>query len=101
MEQPTHRDAALKPLASRRGSRSLAAMAPTATRPAAIPPARKRSAPALALSVEQACDALGVSWDTWKEHIAPDVRIVRIGRRKLIAVSELQRWLDDHGECVR
>jgi len=42
-----------------------------------------------------------VSWDTWKEHIAPDVRIVRIGRRKLIAVSELQRWLDDHGERVR
>ena len=76
-------------------------MAPISPRMAATLAARKRSAPALALSVEQACDALGVSWDTWKEHIAPDVRIVRIGRRKLIAVSELQRWLDDHGERVR
>jgi hypothetical protein len=30
----------------------------------------------------------------------PDVKIVRIGRRKLIAVVELQRWLDDHGERI-
>ena len=101
MEQPTHREAALKSVASRSGSRSITARAPAATRPAGALPAKKRSAPALALGVEQACDALGVSWDTWKEHIAPDVRIVRIGRRKLIAVSELQRWLDDHGERVR
>jgi excisionase family DNA binding protein len=61
----------------------------------------KPPTPPLALSVEQACAALGVSWDTWREHIADDVRIVRIGRRKLIAVAELQRWLDEHGESVR
>ena len=61
----------------------------------------KPQMPTLALSVEQACAALGVSWDTWREHIADDVRIVRIGRRKLIAVSELQRWLDERGESVR
>lgn len=52
--------------------------------------------PALALTVEQACAALGVCWDTWAEHIAPDVRIVYIGGRKLIPVAELQRFLDDH-----
>ena len=61
----------------------------------------KPPTPALALSVEQACAALGVSWDTWSEHIAHDVRIVRIGRRKLIAVAELERWLAEHGEAVR
>ncbi len=60
----------------------------------------KPQTPALALTVEQACAALSVSWDTWKAHIAPDVKIVRIGRRKVIAVSELQRWLDEHGERV-
>lgn len=101
MEQPTLTTAARTPLANRGRSRPPTAMAPTATHPAGTLSARKRSAPTLALSVEQACDALGVSWDTWKEHIAPDVRIVRIGRRKLIAVSELQRWLEDHGERVR
>jgi excisionase family DNA binding protein len=52
------------------------------------------------LSVEQACEALGVSWDTWRAHIEPDVRLVRLGRRKLIPVSELQAWLDRHAESV-
>jgi excisionase family DNA binding protein len=96
MEQPTDQDAAMKSLANR-----VTAMAPVVTRLPATRAAQKRIAPALALSVEQACDALGVSWDTWNAHIAPEMRIVRIGRRKLIAVSELQRWLDDHGERVR
>jgi hypothetical protein len=58
----------------------------------------KPPTPALALNVEQACAALGVSWDTWKAHIEPDVRIVRLGGRKLVPVSELQRWLDERGE---
>ena len=54
----------------------------------------------MALSVEQACEALGVSWDTWRAYIEPDVRLVRLGRRKLIPVSELQAWLDRHAESV-
>ncbi len=33
----------------------------------------------LALTVEQACAALSVSWDTWRAHIEPDVKIVRLG----------------------
>ncbi len=56
--------------------------------------------PRLALSVEEACEALGVSWDFWKEHVAPEVRVVRRGRRKLIAVEELRRWLDESAERV-
>jgi hypothetical protein len=54
----------------------------------------------LALNVEEACAALGVSWDFWHDHIAPEVRIVRRGRRKLVAVSELQRWLDRNSELA-
>lgn len=54
--------------------------------------------PRLALDVSEACEALGVSWDFWQAHIADDVRIVRRGRRKLIAITELQRWLDEHAE---
>lgn len=61
----------------------------------------KPTTPVLALSVEQACAALGVSWDTWREHIEPDVRLVRIGRRKIVPVSAIQAWLDAHAEAVR
>src|SRR4051794_39518426 len=53
----------------------------------------------LALSIPEACEALGVSWDFWSEHIAPEVRVVRRGRRKLVAVSELERWLERSGEA--
>jgi hypothetical protein len=60
----------------------------------------KPQIPALALGVEQACQALGVSWDTWRAHIEPDVKLVRLGRRKLIAVTELQRWLEEHSEAI-
>jgi excisionase family DNA binding protein len=55
----------------------------------------------LALTVEQAAAALSVSYDTWHEQIEPDVRIVRLGRRKLVPVTELQAWLDRNAEAVR
>jgi hypothetical protein len=54
--------------------------------------------PRLALNVEEACAALGVSWDFWQEHIAPDLNVVRRGRRKLVAVRELERWLAENAE---
>jgi excisionase family DNA binding protein len=75
-------------------------MAPISPQAAGTLTAQNQSAPTLALSVEQACEALGVSWDTWRAHIEPDVRLVRLGRRKLIPVSELQAWLDRHAESV-
>lgn len=56
--------------------------------------------PRLALTVLEACEALGVSHDFWAEHIADDVRIVRRGRRKLVPVRELERWLEEHAERV-
>jgi len=48
----------------------------------------------LALSPNEAAEALGVSRDFFDEHIAPELRIVRRGRRKLIAIRELERWLE-------
>ncbi len=62
--------------------------------------AEKMGVPRLALSVEQACQALGVSWQTWRQHIEPGVKVVRVGRCKRVAVSELQAWLDANGEKV-
>ena len=54
--------------------------------------------PRLALTKAEAAEALGVSVDFLEEHVLPELRIVRRGRRRLIALRELQRWLDDSGE---
>lgn len=56
--------------------------------------------PRLALSVEEACEALGCSWDFWREHVEPEVRVVRRGRKKLVPVRELERWLEAQAEAV-
>jgi excisionase family DNA binding protein len=48
----------------------------------------------LALSPDEAAGALGVSRDYLDEHVLGELRIVRRGRRILIALAELERWLD-------
>ena len=50
--------------------------------------------PRLALTKIEAATAIGVSVDFFEEHIQPSVRVVRRGRRVLIPVRELERWLD-------
>ena len=49
--------------------------------------------PRLALSKAEAASSLGVSVDFLEEHVLPDLRVVRVGRRRLIQVRELERWL--------
>jgi hypothetical protein len=48
----------------------------------------------LALTVTEAAESLGVSPDFFAEHGAPELRVIRRGRKKLIAVRELEQWLD-------
>jgi hypothetical protein len=50
--------------------------------------------PRLALSKAEAAQALGISVDFFEEHVMPDLRILRRGRRRLIPTVELVRWLD-------
>ncbi len=50
--------------------------------------------PRLALSPDEAAAVLGVSRDYLDEHVINELRIVRRGRRILIALAELERWLD-------
>jgi excisionase family DNA binding protein len=53
-----------------------------------------RDIPRLALSPDEAAHALGVSRDYLDEHVMGELRIVRRGRRKLIPIRELDRWLE-------
>jgi excisionase family DNA binding protein len=56
--------------------------------------AKNRVVPRLALSPDEAAQALGVSRDYLDEHIGGELRWVRRGRRKLVAVVEIERWLE-------
>lgn len=57
----------------------------------------RRLGPRLALSPDEAAAVLGVSRDYLDEHILHELRSVRRGRRILIPVRELERWLDSAG----
>jgi hypothetical protein len=50
--------------------------------------------PQLALTPTQAAQALSVSPDFFDEHVRGELRWVRRGRKALVAVDELRRWLD-------
>jgi excisionase family DNA binding protein len=73
-----------KPHARRNGSTTAAALGPR-----------------LALSPDEAAAVLGVSRDYFDEHVIDELRIVRRGRRILVALAELERWLDRAAAGVR
>lgn len=49
----------------------------------------------VALNQAEAAEALGISVNTFKEHVRPYVKRIDIGTRMLFPVSELQRWAED------
>jgi excisionase family DNA binding protein len=48
----------------------------------------------LAVSPEEAAELLGVARSTFYARVLPDLRVVDLGRRRLIPVVELERWLE-------
>lgn len=54
--------------------------------------------PRLALSREEAAAALSMSLDSFERHVQPTLRLCRLGRMRLVPISELQRWLEDNAE---
>jgi excisionase family DNA binding protein len=71
-----------------------AARRPALTEPSTAGP---RALPRLAVSPDEAAAMLGVSRDYLDEHVIGELRVVRRGRRILIALAELERWLDRNG----
>lgn len=63
-------------------------------RPNGSSPTPIRLGPRLALSPDEAAALLGVSRDYFDEHVIDELRIVRRGRRILVALVELERWLE-------
>ena len=52
----------------------------------------------VALTREEAAHALGMSLDSFERHVQPTLRLVRLGRMRLVPIHGLERWLDDHAE---
>ena len=56
-----------------------------------------RPVPRLALSKAEAAASLGVSVDYFEKFVQPELRIVYRGRRRLVPVKEMERWLKECG----
>lgn len=54
--------------------------------------------PRLALTPAEAASAIGVGPDFFEENVAPELRVVRRGRKRLIPIVEIERWLAENCE---
>jgi hypothetical protein len=52
--------------------------------------------PRLALTRQEAAAALGMSLDSFERHVQPTLRLVRLGRIRLVPVREIERWLEEN-----
>lgn len=56
------------------------------------------SVPRIALTPGEAAAAIGVGPDFFDENVAPHLRLIRRGRKRLVPVSELERWVAENAE---
>ncbi len=68
------------------GERSVSGSSPTAP------------IPRLALTREEAAAAIGMSLDSFERHVQPTLRLVRLGKMRLVPVQELERWLSEQAQ---
>ncbi len=54
--------------------------------------------PRLALTPSEAAAAIGVGEDFFSEHVRPELQLIRRGRKVLVPVVELERWMSANAE---
>jgi hypothetical protein len=54
--------------------------------------------PRIALTPPEAAASIGVGPDFFDEYVAPELRIVRRGRKRLVPVQELEQWIARNAE---
>jgi len=52
--------------------------------------------PQLALRVKDAAQALGMSVDSFERYVEPDLKLLRLGKMKLVPTYELQRFVNEN-----
>jgi hypothetical protein len=56
--------------------------------------------PVLALTVAEAARSVGLSESVFRREVLSQVRSVQVGRRRVVAVVELERWLYLNGRIA-
>jgi excisionase family DNA binding protein len=56
--------------------------------------AAARVVPRIALTPDEAANSIGVGRSLFYEQILPELRVIRVGRKRLIPVRELETWSD-------
>jgi len=56
------------------------------------------SIPRIALTPAEAAASIGVGPDYFDEHVAPYLRLIRRGRKRLVPIAELERWVAENAE---
>jgi hypothetical protein len=56
------------------------------------------SIPRIALTPPEAAAAIGVGPDFFDQNVAPELRLIRRGRKRLVPVHELERWISENAE---
>jgi hypothetical protein len=64
--------------------------------PAAQASPAVRSGGRLALTRVECARALGISIDSFERHVQPELRLIRRGKLRLVAVRELERWIEEN-----
>jgi len=54
--------------------------------------------PRIALTPAEAAAAIGVGPDFFDANVAPEMRLVRRGRKRLVPVQELEGWVAENAE---
>lgn len=54
------------------------------------------SIPRIALTPAEAAAAIGVGPDFFDANVAPELRLIRRGRKRLVPVTELERWTTEN-----
>jgi hypothetical protein len=60
----------------------------------------KAPIPSLALTAARAAASLDMSEDHFREHVAPDLKWIRQGRKRVVSVAELEAWLSENAARV-
>ncbi len=56
--------------------------------------------PRICLTRQEAASSIGVSLTTFEASVQPNLRLIRLGRVRLVPVEELQRWARENAEHV-